>query len=243
MSAAMSAARIARYHRVMCGRYTFAASWAEVHAFSQPLALRTPAEDPAPAWNIAPTQAAWVIAVAADGAGEARPMRWGLVPGWARDLRIGLSTINARLETAAGKPAFRQAWKHRRCLVPASGYYEWRPQDGVRQPYWIHPADGPLLMFAGLWERWRQPDGDWLESFAILTTAAAGALATLHDRAPVALPADRLQHWLSAPPDHLAARLAQTPAPALAWHAVGRAVGNVRNQGRQLTEPLDPGAA
>jgi putative SOS response-associated peptidase YedK len=224
----------------MCGRYTVAFSWAEVHAFSQPLSLQTPAEDPAPAYNFAPTQRGWTIAASADGGGQLRQMRWGLVPAWARDPRAGASMINARQETVASKPAFRAAWKVRRCLVPASGYYEWQTLDGVRQPYWIHPAVDPLLMFAGLWERWRQPDGDWLESFAILTGPAPAPIAELHDRAPLVMPPAQLGDWLHGSADVAAAILAALPAPALAWHRVDRRVGNVRNQGRELIAPLPP---
>lgn len=222
----------------MCGRYTNTTSWADVHAFSQPLTLQTPADDPAPAWNIAPTQTAWVITADPHADGAAHPMRWGLVPGWANDLKIGASMINARCETAATKPAFRAAWRARRCLVPASGYYEWRPVAGGKQPYWIHPADGAVLMFAGVWEQWRRPDGEWLPSFAVLTRPAEGPLAELHDRTPLCLTPVQLQPWLSGEPADAAAIVADGARPALAWHAVGRAVGNVRNDGPQLIAPV-----
>jgi putative SOS response-associated peptidase YedK len=221
----------------MCGRYTNATTWAQVHAFSQPLDLSVPDEDPVPRYNIAPTDSGWVI-VAAGVGGEARQMRWGLVPSWARDVRVGASMINARLETAAGKPAFRAAWKSRRCLVPASGYFEWCVEQGVKQPYWIHPADGPVMMFAGLWEHWRAPDGSWIGSYAILTRDAPEPMRALHDRAPLVLRAGLLVDWLQAGAEAAAALALAAEPPPLAWHAVGRAVGNVRNQGPQLIEPL-----
>jgi hypothetical protein len=101
-----------------------------------------------------------------------RTLRWGLLPPWAKDAKIGASMINARLETVASKPGFRKAWQSRRCLVPATGYYEWRLEHGIKQPYWIHDLDSPVLMFAGLWENWKQADGEWLQTFALITRAA-----------------------------------------------------------------------
>lgn len=222
----------------MCGRYTNATTWAQVHAFSQPLGLVTPADDPEPRYNIAPTETGWVIAATPQG-GEARPMRWGLVPSWAKDVRLGASMINARLETAASKPAFRSAWKSRRCLVPASGYYEWRLEDGIKQPYWIHPADGDVLMFAGLWEHWRAADGQWLQSYAIITCAAVDPMCELHDRTPLMLRSALLDDWLHADGTAATALAQAAELPPLAWHRVGRAVGSVRNQGPQLIAPLE----
>jgi putative SOS response-associated peptidase YedK len=222
----------------MCGRYTNATTWAEVHAFSQPLSLLTPPEPPTPAYNIAPTDPGWVISATPDGAGEARQMRWGLVPGWARDPKIGASMINARSETVASKPAFRAAWKSRRCLVPASGYYEWRVEDGQKQPYWIHPARGAVLMFAGLWENWRAPDGQWLHSYAILTRPAIDAMCEVHDRTPLMLTPGLLGDWLHGPLESVSAIVESSTLPELGWHRVGRAVGNVRNQGAALIAPV-----
>jgi putative SOS response-associated peptidase YedK len=220
----------------MCGRYTNATTWAAVHAFSQPLSLATPPEDPVPAYNIAPTDPGWVIA-ATDSGGEARQMRWGLLPGWARDAKIGASMINARAETVASKPAFRAAFRARRCLVPASGYYEWRVEDGQKQPYWIHPATGTVMMFAGLWENWRAPDGQWLQSYAILTRPAVDAMCELHDRTPLMLTHDRLGDWLHGTVDLAGDIVEAGDLPRLAWHRVGRAVGSVRNQGVALIAP------
>lgn len=217
----------------MCGRDTFFATWAEVRAFSTPLALATPAEDPVPAYNRAPTQTGWVLVDRDDGA-EARPMRWGLIPFWAKDSKIAYSTINARIETASSKPAFREAWKRRRGLLPSSGYYEWKPLPaGGKQPYFIHAADGPLLMFAALWERWQGPDGE-LESYSILTQSAAGEVTAVHDRMPLILPPSLFRDWLHASPADAAAIAHAAPVPALAFHPVGKAVGNPRSQGETL---------
>jgi putative SOS response-associated peptidase YedK len=225
----------------MCGRYTRDVGWATVHAFSQPLTIAAPAEDPAPAYNIAPTQRAWVLLAGGDddpAQAVSRELRWGLVPFWARDAKIGYSTINARVETAATKPAFREAWKRRRCLVPASGYYEWPVLAGQKQAWHIRAAHAPMLMFAGLWERWTPPEGDAMESFSIVTQAAAGEVAQLHDRMPLILPPALLHDWLHGDAAAAVAIAASAPVPDLAFHRVAAAVGNVRNQGPGLIEPL-----
>lgn len=222
----------------MCGRFTRDMSWADVHAFSQGLDLLVPAADPEPSWNVCPTQDSWVLAPREEGGAIARTMRWGLLPPWAKDARIGASMINARLETAATKPAFRKAWAARRCLVPASGYYEWRLEHGIKQPYWIHDLEHPVLMFAGLWENWKQPDGEWLQSFALITRAAVDAMAQLHDRTPLMLQAPVLASWLHGSADDAAAIADAAVPPRLAWHPVNRAVSNPRSNGPGLIEPV-----
>ena len=216
-------------------------SWAEVHAFSRGLDLVLPATDPAPSFNVAPTQPAWTLVADAAGA-RAEAMRWGLVPGWAPDLKLGASMINARLETVAVKPAFRNAWKARRCLVPASGYYEGREEAGVKQPYYIHDGEAPVLMFAGLWERWKSPAGEWIHSFAIVTCAALDPMRQLHDRTPLMLPAPVLHDWLHGTPEAAAAIALAVEPPPLRWHAVSRAVGNPRSNGPQLVAPIPLGS-
>ncbi|MDX2263459.1 MAG: SOS response-associated peptidase [Hyphomicrobiales bacterium] len=178
----------------MCGRFTQFFTWAELAALynpTNPLALNL-----RPSWNVAPTQDVGVIVPEPQGL-VYTTMRWGLVPVWAKDTKIGAQCINARLETAATKPAFRAAWKARRCLIPASGYYEWQTVniDGKtqKQPFHITRADGVPLTFAGLWERWK----DDMLSFTILTTAAGTATAALHDRMPVMLDDVGMAAWLA----------------------------------------------
>lgn len=225
----------------MCGRFTQLAPWPEVWAFSQPLVLATPDAPLMPRWNLAPSTAAWVIASDGQGGAKAGAMRWGLVPHWAADAKGGFTTINARLETAAEKPAFRGSWQRRRCLVPANGYYEWvSDADGRKQPYYLQPAEAPLLMFAGLWDRWIAPDGEAMLSFSIVTEAAEGDMAALHHRRPLMLQGRQFADWLSAAPEALPTLLAGAPRPRLRWHAVGPAVGNARNEGSALVEPLGP---
>ncbi|MEJ2718431.1 MAG: SOS response-associated peptidase [Deltaproteobacteria bacterium] len=123
-------------------------------------------------------------------------LRWGLIPFWAKDIKIGYKTINARSETAPGKPAFRSAFKKRRCLIPADGFYEWKSAKGKREPYLVRLKDEQLFAFAGLWERWKGPDDDVIESCTILTTGANEFLSPIHDRMPVILPARDYHAWL-----------------------------------------------
>lgn len=212
-------------------------TWAQVHAFSQGLAIVVPDVEPQASFNIAPTQSVWTILGEGQGA-LAQQMRWGLVPSWARDIKAGAALINARIETVAEKPSFRTAWKSRRCLVPASGYYEWRPEAGIKQPYWIHDAERPMIMFGGIWENWKTPEGDWLRSFAIITTAAGDDMVELHDRTPLMLSGEVLKAWLHAAADEAMAIAMSAPLPALAWHPVSRAVGNPRSNGPQLVQPI-----
>lgn len=222
----------------MCGRYSNHYRWADVHAFSTGLELSTPAQDPEPAYNFAPTQIGWVLTANDEGGGSAHAMRWGIIPAWARDTRIAWNTINARIETVASKPAFRAAWRARRCLVPASGYYEWPGEGRAKQPFYIHPARAPILMFAGLWERFTPADAEPVETYSIITMDAAGPLAELHDRMPLMLPAELHQAWLYGSADEAMNIAHAAPVPEVRWHAVGKAVGNVRNQGPTLIEPI-----
>ncbi len=124
-------------------------------------------------------------------------LQWGLVPFWAKDASIGRRLINARLDSVADKPAFREAWTRRRCLIPASGFYEWsEPVDGRKRPHFIRPGDEPLFALAGLWERWRTPAGDKLETCVVVTTDANAQLAPIHDRMPLLIPRDAHALWL-----------------------------------------------
>ncbi|HUQ06019.1 MAG TPA: SOS response-associated peptidase [Kofleriaceae bacterium] len=177
----------------------------------------------APRWNVAPTQPAPVV-VMREAVATLCLMRWGLVPHWADDLSIGVKHINARAETVAGKPAFREALRHRRCLVSADGFYEWMREGKKRIPFAFAPVDGAPVTFAGIWDRWKLrggPDGDaapWVESFSILTTAADPLVTPLHDRMPVVIPPDDRRRWLAReelPPDALADLLA--PGPLAGW--------------------------
>jgi putative SOS response-associated peptidase YedK len=203
-------------------------------------------------YNIAPT--ARVPIVIAVGPGAERRLglaRWGLIPAWAKDPGVGSRMFNARAESVASKPAFRTAFRTRRCLVPASGYYEWMTVEETepggrsrRRPYFVRSLDGAPLAFAGLYETWRGPDGTPLTSCTVITTTAAGDLPDLHERSPVILSRRDWTRWLdpSGAAADLSGLLAPAPAGTLVAHQVDPAVGNVRNNRPDLVEPLAPAA-
>jgi putative SOS response-associated peptidase YedK len=176
----------------MCGRFAL---------YSDPftLARRFEAEalsDLRPRYNVAPSQ---IIPIVREE-GEKRCFalaRWGLIPHWAKDMKIGYSMINARAETMASKPAFRNAFKHRRCLVPADGFYEWQviPDSKIKQPWFIVLEDRQPMAFAGLWEKWRSPEGDDVESYSIIVTDANELTRPIHDRMPVILAPENWGAW------------------------------------------------
>jgi putative SOS response-associated peptidase YedK len=187
----------------MCGRFTQNFTWAELVSLYNLTNSAIP--NLRPSWNVAPTQDVAVV-VREEGGLVYKTMRWGLIPFWAKDEKIGNSLINARVETVAEKPAFHAAFKTRRCIVPASGWYEWKTLPGLtkskplKQPFYITRADGVPLTFAGLWERWK----DDLLSFTILTTEAAASIHDLHIRMPLVLDAQGMEAWLGGGKPELA---------------------------------------
>ena len=221
----------------MCGRYASARS---VQDLAVAFGIR---EDHVEStleadWNVAPTKA--ISAVLDRGAGPVlTSLRWGLVPAWADDPSIGSRLINARLETAWEKPAFRSALAERRCLIPADGWYEWatRP-DGSRQPYFLTPDDGQVLAFAGLWEVWRDAEGRPMPTATILTGDAPADLRDVHDRAPVVLSPQTWTQWLDrrSVENDVRAVLRPTAAGVVRPRPVGPAVGDVRSNGPDLVE-------
>lgn len=212
----------------MCARYSLTVSvddLAELFGFHNRPNL-------APRWNVAPTQAAAVVRRDGDGRRELAMLRWGLVPGFARDAAGAARLINARSETAAEKPSFRQAWAQRRCLVPVDGFYEWETIDGGKQAWRIGRRGGGVLALAGLWENWIDPaSNEVLQTFAVLTCPANERLAAFHERMPVILPPEDWSTWLA--PDTPAGRLhglmRSHPVEAMAWYRVSPHVNNVRN--------------
>jgi putative SOS response-associated peptidase YedK len=195
-----------------------------------------------PQYNIAPTQRAPVLA-RGEAAVELKALHWGLVPIWAKDTKIGSHAINARSDTVADKPMFRTAFKKRRCMVPASGYFEWKGEAGAKQPYLIHDPAGDLLLFAGLWEAWRPIDdeaAEWYRSFTIITGEPGKVSGDIHDRQPVILQPDAWETWLDGTPQEAADVIASAPEAALAYYPVPKAVGSPRNKGPELVQPIEP---
>jgi putative SOS response-associated peptidase YedK len=199
-----------------------------------------PAAEIPPRYNIAPTQE--VTAVRAAGAGrELVNLRWGLIPSWAKDKSIGYKLINARADTVAGKPSFRSAFKNRRCLIPADGFFEWKKLGAKKQPSFVTLRDGGPFAFAGLWERWHGSDGD-IQSCSSVTTDANELMRPLHDRMPVILDPSDYAAWLDQAPRpkvELLPLLKPFPSDALQAVPVSTMVNSPRNQGPRCIEPLE----
>lgn len=216
----------------MCGRFAFySPSEATAALFGVDGALAVE-----PRYNIAPTQFVAAIRDNADQHRELVMLRWGLVPFWAKDPSIGNRMINARAETVAEKPSYRNAFKHRRCVVLADGFYEWHRQGDVKIPHFISLKSGEPFALAGLWETWKDKDsGEELQTTTLITTAANDFMQPLHHRMPVIVQADGANDWLSGSADFLDGAADRTP-PLRAW-PVSRNVNNARNQGEQLIDP------
>ncbi|RPH66210.1 MAG: SOS response-associated peptidase [Burkholderiales bacterium] len=224
----------------MCGRYVlYGPGEALIEGFS--LIDLTPF---VPRYNIAPASAVLVVRDEPGRGRVAEQMRWGLIPHWAREPSIGTRLINARGETVADKPAFRQALRRSRCLIPANGFYEWQaPAAGAatrKQPFYIHASDNGLLAMAGLYDRWEGPGGA-IATCCIVTTAANATMAPIHDRMPVLVDGAAQSAWLDARVSDVAALaplLRPCPESWLATHPVAPAVGDARREGPALIEPL-----
>ncbi len=227
----------------MCGRFTQSYTWQEVYAF---LNLFGEPQNLESRYNIAPNQNVAVVR-AEKQQRRLSMLRWGLLPAWTKDVKMGARLINARCETAHAKPSFRAAFKAHHCLVPVDGFYEWKRVDGTRQPYRIHMRDGGVFAFAGLWERWRVPEGltltgnladkrpgDTIESFTILTTAANEALAPIHDRMPVILAPDAFDAWLAGD----AMPLGPYSSERMTAYPVSTHVNSPRNDDARCVEPV-----
>ena len=219
----------------MCGRYvvkTPTKTIAKMHrVFDAPLFE--------PRYNVAPTQSVPVVR-AKDGTREMVLVRWGLIPSWAKDAKIGYRLINARADTVATKPSFRSAFKRRRCLVPADGFDEWKKGGTVKQPFYIHRKDEEPFAFAGLWESWENPeDGKEVQTCSLITTEANELMAPIHDRMPVILDAVGCDRWLDVdePVGGLQAFLKPFPPDALIAYPVSTYVNSPKNQGPKCIEP------
>ena len=218
----------------MCGRYTLASP---TERLAEEFGLDGTSVELAPNYNVAPTQG--VAAVLEEG-GQRRleVLRWGLIPPWADDPGIGSRMINARSETAPGKPSFRRAFRERRCLIPADGFYEWQRTNGAKQPYYIHMEDGRPFAFAGLWESWSKGEGE-IRTCTILTTGANALVGEVHDRMPVILAHDAYDVWLDpvSERDELTGLLAPYPEDEMEAYPVSRFVNSPSNNDPRCIEP------
>jgi len=222
----------------VCARYTFTRSRPDAVAAYFDV-TRLEASIP-PSWNVAPTDDVYTI-LEADEQRRLDVFRWGLVPGWAKDIRIGARLINARAETVATNNSFKNAFRGRRALIPADGFYEWKPVPGQKrkQPMYVQRADGDPIAFAGLWSEWHGPDrtGEPLHTCTIITTTPNETMAPIHDRMPVILPPSAWDAWLDPANDDteaLGRLLVPAPAELLTVYPVSTAVNYVRNDGPEL---------
>lgn len=219
----------------MCGRFTLRSSMTDVAK-----AFGVAADSSAlPLFNIAPTQTVMAVRATAAGTREICSLRWGLVPAWADDLAIGNRMINARAETVAAKPAYRQAFKSRRCLIVADGFYEWQKTRRQKQPYYIRLKDARPFGFAGVWEKWSKGETP-VESCSVITTTANELMAPIHDRMPVIISPDDYEPWLSAEtkPVELQSLLRAYPAAQMTAYPVSTRVNSPAYTGADCIEPF-----
>lgn len=229
----------------MCGRYAAARDAADLAIWCE--AERLPATDLRPRYNVAPTSEAYLV-VDEEGTRSIDIAKWGLIPSWSRDAGHASRMINARSETVAVKPAYRSAFKRRRCLVPVDGYYEWQANGTAartpKQPFYIHERNGDPLALAGLFEDWAGPDGP-VRTFSVLTQDASGWLQRIHDRMPVIIERESWSTWLDGPlTDEVFASIVEgsrDDAPhLLEAHPVSTRVNKAGNEGADLIEPIGP---
>lgn len=229
----------------MCGRFVSSSPPDEIARYFDAQVSTEAALEPN--WNVAPTNDVYVVMIDG-GVRRLEPHHWGLVPFWAKSPAIGNKMINARAEGLAEKNAFKHAFRKRRCIVPADGFYEWKTVPGQKrkQPYYIHRGDDEPLAFAGLWEEWRGPERDGeqrLRSATIITTTANETMAPVHDRMPVLLPPSTWGRWLDPANTDVASLsglLVPAPPRILTMHPVSTDVGNVRNRGPHLVDQVEP---
>jgi len=222
----------------MCGRYQIKKP---PHVLEAEFSVTKIQLNLEPRWNVAPTQSAPVISFTPSGR-QLAMMRWGLIPRWAKSKADGAKCINARSETVATAPSFRDALKQRRCLVPADGFIEWRAEGKVKQPYLFEMKDGAVFAFAGLWEQWTSPEGEAVESFTIITGPPNELTATIHDRMPVILPADQYAPWLDAegvPVADVLPLLRPYPPEGMTVRPISRRINSPAHDGPALNDAPD----
>lgn len=222
----------------MCGRFYLDVSREQLQAH---YGLSAVPDDLKPRYNIAPSQDILAVREARDHERELVRLHWGLIPAWAKEEKTHYSMINARAETVASKPAYRNAFRRRRCLIPANGFYEWRQEGKFKQPYAIERKDHGLFSMAGLWEHWEGNDDKVIESCSIIVTDANDLLKPIHDRMPAIIPPDEYERWLDPEcqePEQLLELLRPYPADAMRAYPVSRRVNNPAIDEPSLLEPL-----
>jgi putative SOS response-associated peptidase YedK len=220
----------------MCGRY---AAFLPAEAVARLFHTANPLPNVEPSWNVAPTQDAMVVRRhPKTGERHLNLLKWGLLPSWTKQPAQARRPINARSETVAASGLFREAFRSRRCIVPADGFYEWKAVTATKQPFAIVRKDGQPMAFAGVWEGFRWPDGEVTRTFAILTTTANTDIAALHERTPVILEQAHWALWLGETDGDPATLLHGPPNGILRFWPVSRAVNAARNNGPELIEPL-----
>ena len=220
----------------MCGRFALdAPSKNLTHHFKLKQAVTLE-----PRYNIAPSQSVVIIRESANTQ-KLSTVRWGLIPHWAREEKIGYRLINARAETVAEKPSFRDAFRSRRCLIPATGFYEWKHEGRMKQPYFIQMKDGDLFAMAGIWETWQSPNGKTIESCAIITTEANTIVGQIHDRMPAILPVQNYNSWLTPQGNKKSFQdyLKPYPPSEMTAYQVSSMVNNIKNEGEECIRGID----
>jgi len=223
----------------MCGRFTQRFTWRQLVALYRITEGTSEPEDWRARYNVAPTQRVVVVRATPEGGRELTLLRWGLIPSWAKDPTIGSRLINARAETVAEKPSYRAAFKARRCLIPADGFFEWKPGK-PKVPHLIRMKGDQVFAFAGLWERWTSPEGEPVETCTIITGRPNEVAAPIHDRMPVILPPDAIDLWLSPTLDPAIAVSLLEPFPSTDMEAVpvSTRVNSPRNDDADCVAPL-----
>jgi len=222
----------------MCGRFQQSSDLAKLEGR---FAFAAEGVDYRPRWNLAPGQEALVVRLQEHGR-QGAMLRWGLVPAWAKEEKLGYKMINARAEGIADKPAFRGPFKRTRCLIPADAFYEWAVAKGGRQPYRLARADGAPFALAGLWDCWQGPEGHELESFTIITTQANALVEPIHERMPVMLASGDEAAWLdpASPAAKLEALLRPYPAKDMAAALVSKKLNSPAQEGPELIKAVEP---
>ena len=216
----------------MCGRFALYSSFNAIKEYAD---ILNEIGDLDKNFNVAPGQIIPIV-IKEHGKKILEPVKWGLVPFWAKDPKIGYRMINTRAKTIAEKPSFKAAFKYRRCLIPANGFYEWKKPE--KQPYYIHLPDRELFTFAGIWEEWHHPDGTQLRTCSIITTSASKMMQNIHERMPVILNKENEEKWLTHSDQKELQSLLKTCNNVMQMYPVSRAVNSYKNNDSQLMKEI-----